>query len=430
MVAAGLLVLLGAGLAALLSQSVAIWNRAESRGLAYEKARVILEEIAEDLRSAVVRTSREADQVWIRFLADLGPEGRGRLRFVRTIPGEVAHPILRAGGQYLGVEAPAVYDGEDDAGEAQRGVLAAPAGLLEVFWCADPRPGERRLWRGVRSPIGGGGSLFIDENVESAPPAQDSARAARGRSVRAPAVPAAEAAAGGEPSERAVSGAEKGAGKSTAKDTERFYLEEFAAPVGSGVLFLGFRFWTPATNTWRAAAPLEKPRPGELSGPSDLWDSTRAFLDAAAGAPGELGWRRRSGSRGDPSDDLFPELVEVTLVLEEESTEPEARLALDLAPGAKAIDLSRELVFPEEEGERFVLVDEEWVLVSEAHGRQLLVAPEGRGARRTQAASHAAGAAVRLGLTFRRVVVMPSHRTAVKAEAPAAGGARRRGGLR
>ena len=37
---------------------------------------------------------------------------------------------------------------------------------MEVLYAQDPRPEKRWLWRGVRSPVGGPDSLFIDRNVD------------------------------------------------------------------------------------------------------------------------------------------------------------------------------------------------------------------------------------------------------------------------
>ena len=213
-----LLVLLGTGLVSLLRNGISIWDTAESRGVAYDRARAVLERVADDLRSAVARAGPTAGHSWVRFVCDLGPEGKQRLRFVRTIAGEAADPFFREGGKLLTSRGGEVYDGLGGAPERDAGYLAAPAGLMEVLYTLDPRPGAKRLWRGVRSPIGGPGSLFVDENLE-----------ADGKASR---------------------------------------LEEVAVPVSDDVLFLGFRFWTWGTNTWKPVStklPLPRDRPPPAS---------------------------------------------------------------------------------------------------------------------------------------------------------------------
>jgi type II secretory pathway component PulJ len=390
LIAMSLLVVLGGGLATLLSQGGSIWRTAENRGRIYEEARAILERVADDLRSTVIRTHSTGENTWIRFLCDEGPGGRQRLRFVRTVSGETADAVLREAGRYVLTHDPAVYDGRKDSSDASLGILSAPAGLMEVFYMMDPRPGERNIWRAVRSPIGGSGSLFVNRNVEEegAPRLAEknpaaSANLAKGKDEKEAAPPPAE--------------------------PERSFLSDFAVPLASDVLYLGFRFRTPATTTWREVPALKAPKPGEESGPTPWWDSTRAILDQAADRR-LFTWKREEGSLDRPDDDVFPQAVEVTLVLNSGTRGFGIRLGDDITEGSMSFTVSDPLDLPPDPRDAFVLVDGEWMAVTGVDGRKVSVAAGGRGARGTRAAKHIQGSIVEVGSTFRRLVEIPGWR--------------------
>ena len=378
LVATGVLVLLGGGLAALMSQAIGLWKRAESQAQVYEQARVILDTLARDLRSTVVHSRASGDDAAIRFVCDRDTLGRQRLRFVRTISGETRNLVLRKGGRYLGMRTPAVYDGRQDRREADQGLLAAPGGLMEVLYALDSRPGERWLWRGFRSPIGGNDSLFHDRRIESS---RDDRRTRGGL--------------------RRTDDSEK---------SEHISLMDVARPVTDGVLFLGLAFWGPTTNTWD---PLEKallrPEKGRKSGPVFFWDSTRALLDQP-GDPDEFVFRRRLTSLNEPSDDIFPEMVEITLVLRDDDSPLGLRLGERLDEKGTRFKLSRRLSLSEDPRHRFLLVEDEWIAVEKVGDRTVTVASGGRGVRDTEPRKHAQGSRVELGMTFHRVVEIPGHR--------------------
>jgi hypothetical protein len=385
LVACGILVVLGGGLVALLNQGMALWRTAEQSGRLYDQARLVLDQLARDLRSTVVRSRAQDDEVFLRFICDADPRGRQRLRLVRTISGETAHPVLRHAGRRLAVKSPAVYDGRSDAEEASAGLLAPPGGTMEVFYALDPREDASILWRGVRAPIGGAGSLFHQRTIEEGPEAAEEKSRLLGPAADRPGEPDPY---GGVP------------------------FRDAARPLTSGVMFLGFSFWGPTTNTWDPLAkPLAAPRAGQRSGPLTWWDSTRAILDRPGG-PEELAFRRRADSLGDPTDDVFPEMAEVTLVLEGDDDPLGVRLAADLDAKGTRIELSRPLPLPDDPRDRFVRIGSEWIAVESGADRTLRIAGGGRGARDTLAGKHAAGSRVRLGITFRRVIEIPGPRRA------------------
>jgi prepilin-type N-terminal cleavage/methylation domain-containing protein len=388
LVAMSLLVLLGGGLVSLLSQGLSIWRTSENRGRAYEQARAVLEWVSADLRSTITAIPERRATKWLRFVCDEGPGGRQRLRFVRTIGGETSDPILREGGRYVSNRMPAAYDGLDDAEEAADGLLAPPGGAMEIFYMLDPRPGRRYLWRGVRSPVGGPGSLLVDLNVTT----PSEGRAPR----RAPTPP--------DPAGTSV--------VSPLADIEDFFFSGFAAPIADDILHLGFRFWTPVTNTWKEVPPVVTRRPEGESGPTSYWDSTRAILTT----PGEahhFRWFPRIDSLDDPADDVFPERVEVTVVVRGGYLQGDARLAEEMNESSTGVLVSGTLDLPADPRDRMVLIDDEWIAVEGIAGGRLKFVAAGRGRRWTLPAKHSLGAAVELGVTFRRIVEIPSHQPAV-----------------
>ena len=402
LIAVSILVILGGGLTTLLTQGLSIWRRAETRGQVYEQARVLFDQLAEDLRSAVTTSSGARDAGWVRFIADEDAAGRQRLRFVRTISGETADPILREGGQYLSVRTPAIYDGSHDSWEAREGLLGAPGGLMEVFYGLDPRRGETLLWRGVRTPLGSSGSLFDDALIE--------ARGARpGLARRSGSITGSD---DGDDGDDDGDDDDAGAGDREPTDADPddgVAFARVARPLTDGVLFLGFGFWGPTTNTWSPRVlPLVSRRSGEESGPLLHWDSTRAILDYR-GEPRELTFVARDGSLTDSSDDIFPARVEVTLVLRDDDRESLV-LAENATRTATRLVLSRPVTLPDDERDRFVRVGEEWIAAASIGGRTIEVARDGRGTRGTLAVSHEAGVAVDVGVTFRRVIELPGSR--------------------
>mgnify|MGYP001216375304 CR=1 FL=1 len=377
LIAMGLLVVLGGGLVTLLSQSVSVWRTAERRGRLYEQGRALLDLVSADLRSTVVRVAGATDATWMRFLCDEDPEsGFQRLRFVRSTSGELSDPILRHGGERVSSHAPFHYRGRRVSVEAEHNGLLAPGGIMEVFYTIDPRPGVHYVWRGVRAPVGGAGSLFVDSNVVSS---DDEGRASGD--------------AAGTP----------------LADDRPFYLERFAVPVAERVLFFGFRFWTPTTTTWDSVPPLRNRSKGDESGPSLLWDSTRALIGEGEAFGGDdTYWKRRPGSLEEAWDDVFPRFVEVTIVLLRDDFELGPRLAADIGSSDHTLTLTAPIELSEDPLERLIFVDREWMGIESVSGRQLEV--YNRGVRGTEARSHERGAQVRIGVVFRRVVAIPSFR--------------------
>jgi hypothetical protein len=376
---------------------------AEKRGAIFERARAVLDQVAEDLRSAAGDSRAPGVGLWIRFLADGDSEGRPRLRFTRAIS-ESQDPVAREGGKYVETTPGLHLDLHRDADKLREGSLLAPGGYEEVLYAMASDPASTVLLRGIRSPPGGGGSLFIDRNVEAERAAPSRSRKVAPKSAAAPAKVAPE---GGTVAEAA------GPEDAPAVPADSGPLGAAARPFAEGVLHISFAFWTPFTSTWDRSKPATLRRGASTpSGPITTWDSTRAVLDEKAGA-GEFAWRRIEGSLENSDDDVFPERVEVTLVMAGNADVEGMTVAEDLGPADKSVILSRWTGLPEEGPDCFVWIDGEWIGYEKIEAGRLVVSSAkggGRGARGTRPASHPRGTAVDAGTVFRRVVEIPAGR--------------------
>ncbi|MBI2193619.1 MAG: type II secretion system protein [Planctomycetes bacterium] len=232
----------------------------------------------------------------------------------------------------------------------------------------------------------------------------------------------------------------------------------------SGVLYFGVQFWTPHTTGWDE--PLGKGDPDRTptpipGGPEELWDSTRGRTladrvltvsnPAGVGGVTLLGLdarpasasKRKVGSQNiefyyykppagsitsynylppvlpagasdslfDPSDDVYPKRLQITLVVT--NTRGVARSAVLQSPLAaaseNAIQVDDASVFVPDTYP-FVKIDHEWFRYSFIRGNTLVITEDGRGARGSLAAAHAAGTEVRTGTTFVLTLDLPSYR--------------------
>ena len=193
-----------------------------------------------------------------------------------------------------------------------------------------------------------------------------------------------------------------------AREEIEWIMTRFARPLTDGVLYLGFSFWGPTTNTWEEVKPLSTPGGKRESGPLFHWDSTRAILDWS-GESGEFTFRSRDGSLTDSSDDIFPERVEVTLVLRDDNSES-LYLVERITKSTESFKVSKPLSLPDDENDRYILVGDEWMYMKGINGTRVTVGRDGRGWRGTEPGNHLVGSRVDLGVAFRRVVEMPGSR--------------------
>jgi prepilin-type N-terminal cleavage/methylation domain-containing protein len=160
------------------------------------------------------------------------------------------------------------------------------------------------------------------------------------------------------------------------------------------LLHFELAFWSQTTRGFERSG---------AEGPESVWDSARAgwLADPALGPVFRLDLG--PGSLEDPTDDVWPRAVQVTLVVARSAREPlEGLLTDDLEPAAQTLELVDGERFPGALDGGWAKVGGEWLRYQQRDGDLLrgLV----RGQRGTSARKHEAGTAVRVGRTVRFTV--------------------------
>lgn len=360
MVAMSIFLMMGGMLLLALRTGVDTWSRTEERRRIYEDAQALLRQLRRDL-SALCSTGGSRGDARVRLLCDFDRHHRPRLRLVRSLRSEEARTEMRLAGTGTEDEGYTGFYTETGGGD---GKLRPLGGRMEVAYLFDPDdPSSTVLYRGVRSPIGGEGSLFRDGNLDT------------GEKVR-----------------------------------------QRLSPVLNNVLHLGFSFWSQFTTTWDPSAKVSNTL-GTASGPEFTWDSTRGILprrpkDRKGKDPNFFTLARNEASREVTADDIFPRQVQVVLVLRPQASFGlRTELVEDLGRTEKDVRVASARGFPDETDpplHRYLRVGGEWMHFTERRGDVFRV--DARGARSTAAASHRSGAYVYAGRTFVTVVSVPAYR--------------------
>jgi hypothetical protein len=175
-----------------------------------------------------------------------------------------------------------------------------------------------------------------------------------------------------------------------------------AQTLAADVLSLGFDYWSQNTQNW------EEPKRGKNTGPEKIWDSTRAISD---GPLAQFSLHRGQDSADDLEDDIFPEKVRVTITVD--SAMPRCVYAKlveqvgDTVGGQILVDTTKGFRDGEDQ-DAYILIDDEWLHYKKKTPTGFEI--DQRGARGTACRGHAAGAIVRTGKTFRRIVYIPNWR--------------------
>jgi len=377
MVAMAIFLVLGLMLASVLSGALSLWREGESGGVVYERAEEVFRSLHEDLDAAFAHAPAGTGDVRAQFLCDPDPDagappGAQRLAFVRTFGGGPERAYLADAG-----------DTVDATGWPPSGGL--PAGPDDMDLDLTSGRVDEEYYDGADDDNDG----FVDEDLRAVGGLAAVAYARRGRDLvrglRAP-VDAAP--------ETALASAQRLCGD---------------------VLYLGFQFWTQETCTWADVPPVPARRSAPR-GPERLWDSTRG----RTGALEAFLFNEGPASLADPSDDVFPELVRVVLILEP-SAERARRTVLrtDFLAEDEFLRVGSTRGFPEPPRARdtggrtegvYALVGDEWVEYSVRGDRTLRIAPGRRGCRGTRKRDHLKGTEVRVGRTFVAVFRVPAYR--------------------
>ncbi|MEE2890245.1 MAG: type II secretion system protein [Planctomycetota bacterium] len=167
-------------------------------------------------------------------------------------------------------------------------------------------------------------------------------------------------------------------------------------PIADGILYLEFSFWGGDRRRWVDGVP-QKPVP--------LWDSTRGILAAMQ----SHGFHWDAASRDDYIDDIFPDTVEVVLVLRPSRSLALARLTTELDDFQTTIHVDSTAQYPMGSDE-YIRIDAEWIKVGKMTDRSFTDCT--RGARGTSATVHERLRPVVHGTTFRRTIRVPGNRDA------------------
>jgi prepilin-type N-terminal cleavage/methylation domain-containing protein len=367
--AAAIFSILGAMLFSMVRTGMTMWREGEVSRTRIERAVAVMDTIARELRMAFTENSPFCEEAEALFLCDFFDYDRDgndtketrvqRLFFTRINMEERENQRLRtAGDEPMGRLYFTLFE-EEPALVEEEGTRTA-GGLAEAcFMSFAPRlrrgqeqDGTLILYRGYRSPIGGVDSFFAPGNLL-------------------------------EPRE----------------------LEAQLLPVMEGVLHLEFRFWDQNTLSFDP----ETAGPRDMDGAGYTWDSTRAILpDDPRAAPNDFRFGRGEESLKDTTDDIFPQRVMITVVVEEPGSADDLPMLTDRLTEESAripLDISRPFTRLRE-GDRFVRIDSEWISFSRVDGDELVV--EKRGARNTVPVPHKAETRVHRGKVFSTVVEIAS----------------------
>ncbi len=347
LVAFVVLLMLVAALVSLTTRSLEVWTAGEARKDVYDRARVVLDALSRDLRNVYVETEVfDNGQSMLpppAFACDLDPRRQPRIRFVRT--GNPAAVQTSGGG------------GGGGGGGGQGTTIIPPVHygqFWEVAYVMHPDPEKPEvLCRGVR-PFARRKTGTLLNAVEYQNP------------------------------------------------TDALFEQSFAE-VESGVLYLGYRFWTQYTTTWDEGVRIEKrgPTSRQPSGPETRWDSTRM-------KDNRFFFYRKQFDINNP-DFVYPEIVQVVVSIETARPETHGvRVSEGVEEKSNFVRLSHTRGMPDAPG--MAKIEGEWIEYGGKTDTDLTNLR--RGQRGTAPSSHPAGTGVRFGETFTTEVRLPVYREA------------------
>jgi len=432
-----------------------IWRGGESSKRTMEDATYAFTYLLEDLStiftSEVELPSLAADRpipVSVKLISDYDKDGLQRLIFVRTIPSTIWNAVGAAAGNLADDDGDAASyptdgkdndcddvltrldgldndgneqtlrgdgadndsdgqtdesgEGVDDPGES--GIDEPNEGIDEEWYNGKDDDGDNRIDEDLRSL---GGLMQVVYYLEGPTAAERAAKPASTlfpyklcRGFQAPIA-----------SIRRPGPAEPQALRDAWDKWKGFY---FAAdppgePILRNVLYFGVRFWTQKTKLWDDNKAVVPDGGCEIG-----WDSTRGITGQDLGVSANLFGYKGATSLQDPSDDIFPEKVRITIVLLPELGNPITRLAQDLdanATGEVKVESTDGLPTTKN---TFIRVGDEWLHYDGVKDRTTIVvsAVNGRGARGTIPAAHPAGSEMAAGVTYEVTLSLPGYKPA------------------
>ena len=354
LVSLGIFVMIAAFMFLAVKEVVLQWKQSERRRSLYEKAVGVVDIIADDIRVAATREPIGATEVKCKFIGDYAGESKGvrsqRLMFVRTFEAGPERALVGNAGDGrnndMNFKAPGANAPEKDAPEKVN--AESYTGL---------KTGDFKALGGLAMV-----AYFVKDKTLY-------------RAIKAP-----------------VDGALSGLAD-----------ENNAQPVATDVLYLAFDYWGQDTRDWDTPPSKDVTK---NSGPHRIWDSTRG-IDAS---PLNHFFLHRKDSLDDPSDDVFPRKVRITVVID--SSPPRClftKLLDGIGDGDTEIAVDDVKGFADgDDMDSYLLIDDEWMHYTKKSDGMFHV--DQRGARDTHPKEHARDAIVRTGKMFQRVVYIPNWR--------------------
>jgi prepilin-type N-terminal cleavage/methylation domain-containing protein len=357
LVAMSVLLVLGLMMVALMRSALATWNQAERQRRVYSRARAVFDCLQEDLESALTRDPPGSPVVARLFCQPDPKTDRQVLMLMRSFGWGAERTYTFRGDE-----------GKDTAPPAPSDPKNPQPDVPQYYTSAGIVPGGPR-----GRPIALGGAAQVAYLHEG--------RALK-RALCSPCMP-------------------------EFKD-----IFPFAQPLADDVLYFEVLLATPYTTTWEEFTPAWARRPllpspkdptDQLYGPERVWDSTRGILR-------EFSFFVNPASAADGDDDVFPERVRITLVLEPDQLRTLRTDTLDqLDDSSGRVPVASTRGFPPAGTDAsYILVDDEWMHYKAMDDRSFTV--NRRGARGTVRAGHVQGSPVRCGTTFVRTFYLPGYR--------------------
>ena len=354
MVTLAIFLLMATMLLMIVQQVSQAWSRGERDRLLHERAAGALDQMAADLSLALGAEPTGVDSVRAKFVGDQS-NGNARVMFVRSFEAgpERALTLTAGDGRPSTLKLrPLKKDKDDDNG----GSKPQPQGRTD----GDDFTGTRL---GDYKPLGGMAAVawFVSNNTLY-------------RGIQSPVG-----------SNLRLSTVAKPAG---------------ATPIAEDVLFFDLDYWHQETSSWEGGDVKSGKR-----GPEKIWDSTRGFTSLR-----EFYYHRGPISFQDPTDDVFPSKVRITLTVD--SPMPRCvytKLTAPISPSDDRIPVMSTRGFPPgDDNDSFLLIGKEWIQYEEKDGDGFIVIE--RGARGTTADNHEEGDVIRVGRTFSRTVFIRNYR--------------------
>ncbi len=355
MIAMAIFVILATIMLTLVTWTIHMWKKSERRRVLYERAGGAIERIADDLSLAMGHEPVGVEQVRVKFIGDYdATTGHQRMAFVRSFEAGPERALTYAAADGRSNDMAFRPPADDEDAPAKKPVVRSGPPDQDAF---------TGKFVGDFKALGGLAQVMYFERGQ-----------VLYRSIRAPAE----------------------------NSMELLANPSAGTPVISDCLYLAFDYWSQYSTSW-----AHMPSKSKVKGAETIWDSTRGITKAPFD---KFIMHRGRESLNDPTDDVFPQKVKITIVTDSPLPRCVHTKLIDGigdTDGMIYVDSTQGF----EEGgteQSYILIGKEWI-------HYKLKKPDAfvadvRGARGTNRDSYDEGAIVRRGRLFTRTVFVPGFR--------------------